>query len=223
MKKETLQYLGKEYSLRKAHTPVIVYIAGPMTGYENQNVDAFINARIKLMELGYTVIDPPQIKMNFMGVPHPEVPIANAPGLRADILALTLCNAICLLPGWEQSRGARLECAIAITLGFDFIDIETGESCARPPFVAVTHGYAEEQPDGPHSYTDMWIAVSILINNVTADSYADRAEKLLKAAWCGQSLQAAVKKYALAFGVNADRHVDFELTDEEIKAVRSVL
>lgn len=223
MKRETFEYLGREYSLHKAHTPVIVYIAGPMTGYENQNVDAFITQRVKLMERGYTVIDPPQINMNFMGTPHPEVPIANAPGLRADILALMLCNAICLLPGWEHSRGARLECAIAITLGFNFIDYETGESCPRPPFVAVTHGYAEEMPTDAHSYADMWMAMTILINNVDADTYADRAEKLLKAAWCGQSLQSAVKKFALAFGINPDRRADFELTDEEIHAVRQVL
>lgn len=37
--------------------------------------------------------------------------------LRADIVAMLDCDAICMLPGWERSHGARLELTVASAVG----------------------------------------------------------------------------------------------------------
>jgi hypothetical protein len=119
----------------------LVYIAGPMTGIPEQNVPLFRETALRLRGMGYSVITPPMINMNFMGIGHPEIPNPAAPGLRADMIAISLCDSICLLPGWEKSVGASLEVAIAITLSFKFIDYCTGEEIERPEFVVISRGY----------------------------------------------------------------------------------
>jgi hypothetical protein len=135
--------------------PHMVYIAGPMTGIPDLNEPAFLATRSVLQQSGYTVIDPIFINMSFMGQPHPkDEPTKNAPGLRADLLALTLVDGICLLPGWEKSRGARLEVAIAITFRLAFVHWQTGEVVARPRHVVVTHGYGEEEDQRPGTIHD---------------------------------------------------------------------
>jgi hypothetical protein len=121
----------------------VVYVAGPMTGIPDQNIPLFREVRARLIGHGYTVLTPPMININFMGIQHPEIPNPAAPGLRADMLALVMCDSICLLPGWEKSIGASLEVAVAITLGFKFVDYRTGEITDRPEFVVISRGYAK--------------------------------------------------------------------------------
>ena len=43
--------------------------------------------------------------------------------MRTDLRALLDCEAIALLPGWEQSRGARCEVSIAEDLGMRRVEI----------------------------------------------------------------------------------------------------
>jgi hypothetical protein len=44
--------------------------------------------------------------------------------LRRDVKAMMDCDGIALLPGWEGSRGARLEAHIAHALGFEVIRLK---------------------------------------------------------------------------------------------------
>lgn len=39
--------------------------------------------------------------------------------IRFDLRLLTYCNAICMLDGWEKSKGATLEKTVADALGFE--------------------------------------------------------------------------------------------------------
>jgi hypothetical protein len=51
---------------------------------------------------------------------HPALgDVVWAQAMRADLRALIVCEAISLLPGWEDSRGARLEVEIARALGLE--------------------------------------------------------------------------------------------------------
>jgi hypothetical protein len=88
-----------------------IYIAGPMTGLPELNFPAFHAAAAVLRERGHTVINPAEINL--------DVGADWADCMRADIAQLVTCDSICLLPGWEKSRGATLEHHIAAALGFE--------------------------------------------------------------------------------------------------------
>lgn len=86
-----------------------VYISGPMTGLPECNFPAFHAAAAELRARGYEVANPAEINAETGGDWHFY--------LRADIKALCDCDAIVLLPGWENSKGAHLELHVAHRLG----------------------------------------------------------------------------------------------------------
>lgn len=85
-----------------------IYIAGPMTGVEGLNHAAFHAEAARLRDLGHEVVNPAEIN------PNPDAEWTEC--MRADIAQLVTCDAIALLPGWGNSRGARLEHYIANAL-----------------------------------------------------------------------------------------------------------
>lgn len=87
----------------------VVYIAGPMTGKPELNFPAFERAAASLRASGYEVISPHEV--------NPDKGMPWAACMRRDIPELCKCDAIALLPGWEESKGARLEMSIAQALG----------------------------------------------------------------------------------------------------------
>jgi hypothetical protein len=92
--------------------PKRIYIAGPMRGLPEHNFPAFRAAASVLRSLGNEVVSPVEINHG------PDAPQRSAEEcLRRDLRALIDCTAIALLPGWEQSVGARCEAAVAVTLG----------------------------------------------------------------------------------------------------------
>jgi hypothetical protein len=82
-----------------------IYIAGPMTGLPDLNFPAFARAARRLRAAGHTVVSPAEVN------PDHSMPWEQC--MRRDIPELCTCEAIALLPGWEDSRGARLEAQIA--------------------------------------------------------------------------------------------------------------
>lgn len=86
-----------------------IYISGPITGMPGKNALAFDAASLRLLSLGYDVVNPIDL------CPDPDATWAEC--MRIDIAALVTCNAVALLPGWQQSRGAQLEAHIARQLG----------------------------------------------------------------------------------------------------------
>ncbi len=87
------------------------YISGPMTGKPDLNRQAFINKGAELALLGHDVVNPIA-----NGVP---VDATRAEHMRADLRMLLECDTIHMLPGWLDSRGARLEWWVAVSLGFE--------------------------------------------------------------------------------------------------------
>lgn len=115
-----------------------VYIAGPMSGYPDLNVPAFVAAKARLEADGWDVLSPVDIGQAVFGG-EGSVPAADY--LREDLRRMVDCRAIALLPGWEHSLGACCEVAVAITLGMDFLDATTGNLITRPASVLIARGY----------------------------------------------------------------------------------
>lgn len=91
-----------------------IYIAGPITGlvYEDA-LRAFAMAEASLRRDGHEPVNPMAIE------PTPDLPWAEY--MRQDIPQLLSCEAIYLLEGWENSKGARLEKHIAEQLGMTIL------------------------------------------------------------------------------------------------------
>lgn len=92
-----------------------IYLSGPMTGLPAFNKPAFKAAAEALRDQGHDVVNPADF----------DLPGATwAEYMRQDIAALVTCDAIYLLPGWEHSKGARLEQHIADQLGMRVVELE---------------------------------------------------------------------------------------------------
>lgn len=86
-----------------------IYIAGPMTGLPEFNYPAFKAAAERLRALGYDVENPAE---------NPEPHCGSWLGyMRMAIRQLSQCDGVAMLPGWETSRGARIEHQLAKQLG----------------------------------------------------------------------------------------------------------
>lgn len=84
-----------------------VYISGPMTGIENLNREAFENAERLLLESGENPINPHNL-------PKQET---YDDYLMIDLEMIAMAaDAIALLPGWENSPGAKKELKAALDL-----------------------------------------------------------------------------------------------------------
>ncbi|MDA8444794.1 DUF4406 domain-containing protein [Paracidovorax valerianellae] len=98
-----------------------IYVAGPMTGYPELNFPAFHAAAAALRAEGHHVENPAEINAD------PTAEWLDC--MRADIARLVTCDAVFLLPGWERSRGARVEQALAAGLGLQVLYSEGAATC----------------------------------------------------------------------------------------------
>jgi len=128
--------------------PKRVYIAGPMTGYPDCNFQAFHAAAERLAGTGWAVFNPAE---NFGGrkdLPREEY-------LRLDLAALAQCDAIAMLPGWDDSRGAKLEYLVAREMGCTVLDAVTLQPLANAPTPTVAlHRLRLVQPPADESILD---------------------------------------------------------------------
>lgn len=92
-----------------------VYVSGPMTGMPELNFPAFHKAAATLRAVGYRVVNPADLDE------QDTQELTWSDYLRRDIRALMDCTHIALLPGWETSKGAKLEKHIADSLGMPTI------------------------------------------------------------------------------------------------------
>jgi hypothetical protein len=92
-----------------------LYIAGPMTGIPEFNFPAFHATAKAWRDAGWDVINPAEMDGGYSGGEWLDY-------LARDLPVLMRCQAICLLPGWEHSRGARLEMMVAGYLGHLVLD-----------------------------------------------------------------------------------------------------
>jgi Domain of unknown function (DUF4406) len=92
-----------------------VYIAGPMSGLPDFNYPAFNTAAEELRAKGHEPLNPVDIeKRNDTDTHQPW-----GWYIRHAIRMVIDADAVAMLPGWENSKGARLEHAIATALELD--------------------------------------------------------------------------------------------------------
>lgn len=94
----------------------VVYVSGPMTGLPDFNFPAFNAAAASLRAKGHQVVNPAELDVQDAGKP-----MQWSDYLRRDIRALMDCEAIYMLDGWANSKGARLEHHIAQQLGLEIL------------------------------------------------------------------------------------------------------
>ena len=110
-------------------TKMRVYLAGPMRGIKAYNHPAFDRAAAKLRDEGHEVFSPAEHDRDLW----PDLDWPNFTGdlavdgfsgvdmrkvIKADLDWIAdIAEAIALLPGWENSRGACTEHALGIFLG----------------------------------------------------------------------------------------------------------
>lgn len=83
-----------------------LYVAGPMSGYPEHNYPAFRAVTSHLRAEGHTVLCPTE---NFGG----DRTLPKAVYMLEDLRMVLEADAIALLPGWQDSEGARLEALVA--------------------------------------------------------------------------------------------------------------
>ena len=90
-----------------------VYVSGPMTGIKDYNLPAFVEAAKLLSERGF----------------KPALPVQYADGklyeeyLKDDLRELLDCDGIFMLPGWQESKGAKIEHMVALACGIDEVTL----------------------------------------------------------------------------------------------------
>lgn len=101
-----------------------VYISGPMSGIPNDNRDVFMFVEGIIIGMNGEPVNPARIPPRQHDGPCPPGPQGESPHaapchLRGDIAELVKCDHIIMLPGWENSAGARLELSVAVHCGLN--------------------------------------------------------------------------------------------------------
>ena len=99
-----------------------VYISGPITGLERQvYLKNFADKELELLAMGYDVINPTKL------LPSRFLWIYKIIGYKLtllyDIWHLLNCDGIYMIDGWQWSKGARLERAIAQLFNIELIKL----------------------------------------------------------------------------------------------------
>jgi hypothetical protein len=105
-----------------------LYLAGPMTGYQDFNKPAFHAEAARLRGLGFEIVNPAELNEGSDG--------DWLACMRVDIPELIICDGVALLDGWEQSEGASLERDIAHRLGLACFRAKSIRSMRQVPGAA---------------------------------------------------------------------------------------
>lgn len=109
-----------------------IYLAGPMTNIEHYNFPEFNRVAKLLRDAGHEVFNPAEndvkngfdaVKLDLKGTEIADHGFSLRKALKEDLS--WICDhaeAVAVLPGWADSRGARTEVALAHALGIPAAD-----------------------------------------------------------------------------------------------------
>lgn len=123
-----------------------LYLAGPMTGYDDYNFPAFHNAAAGLRASGHEVVSPAEMDEGIPPEEHEALDWSDY--LRRDLELLVGCEGVAVLPGWQDSKGASLEVHVANALGMPIIDAQLQEP-VEPNYGDSILAEAERLVNGP--------------------------------------------------------------------------
>lgn len=98
-----------------------LYLAGPMSGYPEHNFPLFLSRTAELRAKGYDILSPAEIE------PNPDGESTWVYYMRKCVVMVAQSDAVAVLPGWENSRGATVEVGLARNLEMPILDSETLE------------------------------------------------------------------------------------------------
>jgi len=98
----------------------VVYVAGPMSGYDHLNFKEFFRAQIWLEDQGWEVVNPAEMDVDDLILK--DCSKTWEARITKDLRVIeTKCDAIYMLAGWEDSRGACREYEKARELGLEIM------------------------------------------------------------------------------------------------------
>lgn len=93
-----------------------VYLAGPMTGIKDFNYPLFNLVAARLRDVGHFVLNPAELN---------PTNVTYRAALAVDLAWICAhAEMIALLPGWQASKGATVEVALAACFRLPLLDIE---------------------------------------------------------------------------------------------------
>jgi len=107
-----------------------IYLAGPMRGIPEFNFPVFNKAAARLRELGHTVFNPAEKGDEALLETDPE--LQDNLSFRRKVFKIDtayICDyadALMMLDGWKQSKGALAEYALAAAIGipaYEYVDV----------------------------------------------------------------------------------------------------
>lgn len=101
-------------------TPRTIYLSGPMKGYPGSNYPLFNAVADQLRRAGHRVYNPAEFGAD---KPFDGFPIREAFAAYSKFICEE-ADAIVLLPGWEASKGANAERALADNCGIEIIPFD---------------------------------------------------------------------------------------------------
>ena len=92
---------------------MLIYVSGKYTGDIDANIAVATAVAVTLWELGHAVICPHANTAHFEDAGK----ITYEQFIAGDLAMIARCDALVMVPGWEDSKGARAEWAYATSLG----------------------------------------------------------------------------------------------------------
>ena len=111
-----------------------IYVAGPMTGLPDNNYPAFHDAAARLRRRAWHVENPAENPK-----PHTDAACEWTAYMRMGMSQLMTCHAIYLLPGWQKSKGAKLEHLVAQKLGLVIYEHAIQDDVLQEQLEALIH------------------------------------------------------------------------------------
>jgi hypothetical protein len=204
-----------------------IYIAGPMTGYKDWNFPAFFEAQEILESLGHEVINPAHndgdtVEAALASAGHPDRPNNSwAYYMRRDLPNVLNVDALCLLPGWQDSKGASLEVHVAEAIGLPLYIIKDNQLVPRITVIGMS-GWARAGKDtvadhlvANYGYTKMSFAEPMKRALVALNPKIDYGNMRLNLSWLVdrggweelKSLSTEIRPLLQRFGTEVGREM----------------